>query len=355
VDFAQQLRPLADRIAAANALYEEQNRSDMRDFPLNATLYGDYRYNDKLTDYSLNGYRQRNDVDNAYLSRIEAISTQGFSDKDRLSHDDLAQILRQRIANYRFKEHEIPLNLDISIHLTLATLAQRVPLDSVKHYEDYIARLHRLPTALQQITELLRAGMKDRIVPVRFIIEKMVNQCQGVVDANPFLFATKKYSPGISREDQARLTQQITEAANAQAIPAYKAFTAFLRTEYAPHGRTALAVTSLPDGQRRYQNKIASMTTMHMTPDQIHQLGLREVELIESEMLVIAKQQGFTDLPSFQASLKTNPKDIPTSEEGLRLYAKFVLGTGNVKLFTIAVAIEKFFMIRDAIIFDPDV
>jgi uncharacterized protein (DUF885 family) len=210
VGFAQQPKLLADRIAAANALYEEQNQSDMRDFPLNATVFGDYRYNDKLTDYSLSSYSQRNETDKAYLARIEAISTQGFSDKDRLSHDVMAQILRQRIANYSLEEHEIPLNLDISIHLALATLAQRVPLDSVKHYEDYIARLHQLPIALQQITELLRAGMKDGIVPVRFIIEKMANQCQGVVDANPFLLATKKYPPGISPEDQARLTQQIT-------------------------------------------------------------------------------------------------------------------------------------------------
>jgi uncharacterized protein (DUF885 family) len=339
VGFAeQQLKPLADRIAAANALYEEQNQSDMRDFPLNATVFGDYRYNDKLTDYSLNGYRQRNEIDSAYLARIEAISTQGFSDKDRLSHDVMAQILRQRIANYSFKEHEIPLNLDISIHLRLATLAQRVPLDSVKHYEDYIARLHQLPIALQQITELLRAGTKDGIVPVRFIVEKMANQCQGVVDANPFLLAIKKYPPGISPEDQARLTQQINQAANSEAIPAYKDFTVFLRAEYAPHGRTALAVTSLPDGQRRYQNEIASMTTTQMTPDEIHQLGVREVELIEGEMLVIAKQQGFADLPSFQASLKTNPKYIPTSEEQvLDSYRRYIAQMNDKlpQLFTV--------------------
>jgi uncharacterized protein (DUF885 family) len=140
-NFGQQLKPLAARLADANALYEEQNQSDLRNLPLNATFQGDYRYNDRLTDYSLNGYRQRNEADKAFLARLEAISTQGFSEKDRLSHDLLENILRQRIANYNFKEHEIPLNLDISVHLTLATLAQRVPLDSVKHYEDYISFL----------------------------------------------------------------------------------------------------------------------------------------------------------------------------------------------------------------------
>ena len=111
------------------------------------------------------------------------------------------------------------------------------------------------------------------------------------------------------------MTQQITDAINTDVIPAYKAFAVFLRTEYAPQGRTTLAISSLPDGEKRYQNDIYARTTTHMTPDEIHQLGLREMDRIQAEMLVIAKKQGFADLESFRASLKTNPKYIPTSEE----------------------------------------
>ena len=96
--FGQQPKSLANRIAAAHALYEEQNQSDLRNFPLNATIFGDYRYNDKLTDYSLNGYSRRNEIDKAFLTRIEAISTEGFSNEDRLSHDAFLQILRQRMS-----------------------------------------------------------------------------------------------------------------------------------------------------------------------------------------------------------------------------------------------------------------
>ena len=98
-------------------------------------------------------------------------------------------------------------------------------------------------------------------------------------------------------------------------IPAYKTFAAFLRTEYAPQGRTTLSVTSLPDGEKRYQNDIYARTTTRMTPDEIHQLGLREIDRIEAEMTAIAKKEGFADLASFRASLKTNPKYIPTSAE----------------------------------------
>jgi len=98
-------------------------------------------------------------------------------------------------------------------------------------------------------------------------------------------------------------------------FPSCKAFASFVGSEYAPRGRTALAVTSLPDGQKRYANDIYGRTTTHMTPDEIHQLGLREIARIQGEMLVIAKKQGFSDIASFRASLKTNPKYIPTTAE----------------------------------------
>ena len=110
-------------------------------------------------------------------------------------------------------------------------------------------------------------------------------------------------------------TQQVTDAINIDVAPAYKTFAAFLRTDYAPEGRTTLAVTSLPDGEKRYQNDIYGRTTIHMTPDEIHQLGLREVDRIQAEMTVVAKKEGFTDLASFRASLKTNRKYTPISSQ----------------------------------------
>jgi uncharacterized protein (DUF885 family) len=185
----------------------------------------------------------------------------------------------------------------------------------VKHYEDYIARLHQVPRVLSQTTEVLRAGMRDNLMPVRFLMEKLPAQCQGIMDANPFLTPTKKYPAEISPEDQKRLTQEITTAIEKDVFPAYKAFAAFVATEYAPHGRTALAVTSLPDGEKRYQNDIYGRTTTRMSADEIHKLGLREIERIQAEMTVIAKKEGFADLASFRASLKTNPKYIPTSAD----------------------------------------
>ena len=312
---AQNLKPVADRVAAQNALFEEQYESDLRNFPERATAFGDYRYNDKLADRSLDAIAQYHKTDQVFLARLEAIPSTGFSDQDQLSHDLLVRVLEQRIADFDLKEYEMPINQQNGIHTSLADLPLSVPLDSVKHYEDYIARLHQIPRVFRQTTEVLRAGMNDRLVPVRFLLEKLSVQCEGIIEADPFLLPTKKYPASIPPQDQKRLTQQITDAINTDVIPAYKTFAAFLRTEYAPRGRTTLSVTSLPDGQRRYENDIYARTTTHMTPDVIHQLGLREIDRIEAEMIAIAKKEGFADLAAFRASLKTNPKYVPTSAE----------------------------------------
>jgi len=315
VSFAQDLKPVAERLAAQNALFDEQYETDLHNFPERATAFGDYRYNDKLTDHSLAAVLQRHQTDLNFLNRLRAISTEGFSDQDQLSHDLLIRALEIRMGDFDLKEYEMPINQQNGIHTGLADLPLSVPFDSVKHYEDYISRLHQIPRALSQVTEVLRAGMKDKLMPVRFLAEKIPDQCEGIVKADPFLKPTKRYSPEISAEDQKRLTEQITDAINTDVLPSYKKFAEFIRTEYAPQGRTTLSITSLADGQKRYEHDIYARTTTHMSPEEIHQLGLREMDRIQAEMTAIAKKEGFADLVSFRASLKTNPKYIPTSAE----------------------------------------
>ncbi len=313
--FGQSVKPVADRVAAQNAIFDEQYESDLRNFPERATAYGDYRYNDKLAEYSLDAIVQRDKTNREFLARIEAIPSTDFSERDQLSRDLLIRVLEQRNADFDLKEYEMPINQQNGVHTSLADLPLSVPFDSVKHYEDYIARLHQIPRVLSQTTEVLRAGMKDKLMPVRFLAEKLPVQCQGIIDSDPFLLPTKKYPTSISAEDQRRLTQEITDAIQGDVIPAYKTFANFLRTEYAPEGRTTLSVMSLANGKKRYENDIYARTTTRMTADEIHQLGLREMERIEAEMTVIAKKEGFADLSAFRASLKTNPKYIPTSAD----------------------------------------
>jgi uncharacterized protein (DUF885 family) len=303
------------RIAAQNALFEEIYQADLKEHPERATAFGDYRYNNRLSDYSLAAIVRRHDADGVYLGRISAISTAGFPEQDQLSHDLMVRIIKQRLNDYEFKEYEMPVDQMNGIHTNLADLPLAMPFDSMKHYEDYIARLHQIPRVLNQTTEVLRAGMKDNLMPVRFLLEKVPGQCNGIVEADPFLIPTKKFPASISVEDQKRLIAEITAAVNDDVLPAYRSFAAFITNEYAPHGRTNLAASSLPGGMKRYQNDIRARTSTDLTPDQIHTLGLNEVARITSEMTTVAHKAGFADLEAFRASINSNPKWIPTSAE----------------------------------------
>jgi uncharacterized protein (DUF885 family) len=332
------LAPVATRLAAQNALFEEQYETSLKTSPERATAYGDYRYNDKLSEVSLAAIASREATNEAFLARLKAIPTDGFAEQDVLSHELMVRSLEQGVANYKFKEYEMPLSQMDGPHTNLADLPLAVPLDSVKHYEDYLARLHQIPRVFTQSEEVLRQGMKDNLMPVKFLLEKVPAQCSGVIAADPFLIPLKKFPASFSDADKARLTKEITDTVNNEVLPAYKQFSEFVATEYAPHGRTTLSVASLPGGEARYVNDIRARTTVSdMTPDQIHQLGLREMARIQADMLAIAKKEGFADLASFRESLKTNPKYIPTSSEQiLDDYRKYIAEMQPMlpKLFT---------------------
>jgi uncharacterized protein (DUF885 family) len=314
------------RIASQSTLFEEYYQSELVAHPERATAYGDYRYNDRLDEYSLAAINGQQERDQGFLKRLEAIPTAGLPEQDSLSHEVLRSTLRQRIENYRFKEYEMPVNQMEGPHLRLADLPLAVPLDSVKQYEDYIARLHQIPRVFAQTEEVLRAGLKDNLVPVRFLIEKVPEQCQGVVTADPFLLPIKKFPAGVSPEERQRLTGAITDAVVHEVLPAYKAFSDFIAADYAPHGRTTLSIASLPGGKQRYLNDIHSRTTVsNLTPDQIHAIGLAEIDRIQADMLTIARKEGFADLASFRASLETNSKYKPTSTEQIvDVFRKYV-------------------------------
>jgi uncharacterized protein (DUF885 family) len=307
---------LESRIAAQNTLFGEQYESDLKATPERATAFGDYRYNDRLDEVSLAALQGRHASDALFLARLDAIATDGFAEQDLLSHQVLQRTLKQRIANYGLKEYEMPVSQMDGPCTHLADLPLAIPLDSVQHYQDYIARLRQIPRVFKQTEEVLRAGQKDHLMPVRFLLEKVPAQCRGVVASNPFLLPTKKFPADISPQDQQRLTREITDIVAKEVLPAYGAFADYISTQYAPHGRTTLAVVSLPGGEKRYLNDILARTTVSsLSPAQIHAIGLREIERIEADMLTIAKQEGFADVAAYRESLKSNPKYLPTSAE----------------------------------------
>ena len=307
-----------ERLKTQNALLDEYWETELKTHPQMASAVGDYRYNDQLNDYSLAGEAGENQRDEAWLARLKAIAVTGFAEQDRLSHQVLERSLEQRIANYGFKEYEMPVNQMSGPQTGLADLPLSAPLDSVRHYDDYIARLHQIPRVFTQTEEVLRAGKQDGLMPVRFLLEKVPAQCLGVIAADPFLLPLKKFPASIPPEEQPRLRRELTAAVVKEVLPAYLEFASFIANDYAPSGRTTLAVTSLPGGAQRYLNDIKDRTTLsNLTPEQIHEIGLREVTRIQGEMLVIAQKEGFQDLDSFRESVKNNPRYRPTSADAI--------------------------------------
>ncbi|UWZ84863.1 DUF885 domain-containing protein [Occallatibacter riparius] len=330
VAFSQASSPVASRVAAQNALFDEAWQAALKMNPMLATAVGDYRYNDQLGDYSLAASAERHNRDLADLARIKAINPAGFPEQDLTSHDLFQRQLQQRVDDYDLKEYEMPLSSSGGgggIHANLADMPLSMPFDSVKHYEDYIARLHQIPRALQQTEEVLRAGVNDHLLPVRFIAEKIPGQAEGVISANPFILPLKKFPASFPDADKKRLSDEITTTVNNEVFPAYKQFAEFIRTSYIPNCRTTLSVNSLGGGKRRYQATLRRFTTTDLTAEQIHNIGLKEVDRIEAEMTALAKANGYKDLDSFREHVENDPKYKPASADAIvEDFQKYIAG-----------------------------
>ncbi|HEY2711662.1 MAG TPA: DUF885 domain-containing protein [Chthoniobacterales bacterium] len=317
--------PVAERVAEQNKLFDEFYETSLKNSPERATSYGDYRYNSLLGQYSLAEIARQHAESDNFLKRLKAIPTEGMADNDLLSHRILERQLEREDINYDLKNYEMPINQQNGLHTRLADLPLAVPFDSVQHYEDYISRLRQIPRVLDQTAEVMRQGLKDGLMPPKLVLAKLPGQCDGILTANPFLRPTKKFPKEFSEQDKKRLTDEITKAINDDVVPAYKTFAEFLRTEYDPKGRDALSIESLPDGKRRYVEAVKMMTTMNITPTEVHELGLKEVARVTAEMNKLAQSQGHKDLASFRDAINKDPKWTPQSEQQiLDDYEKYI-------------------------------
>jgi len=326
---AKTAQPLEARRDALNKLLNEQWQYTLKDSPEQATIIGDYRYNDRWSEFSLRHIMQQKKDAQDFLVRFAAIDTAGFPEQERLNKELMIRNLKDNIEGTDLKLYEMPLDQQNGIHLLLPQFASLVPLDSVKHYEDYIVRLHKIPQLLDETTEIARQGKQDKLMPPKFLLEKVATQCDSIAGPagleNPFAQPAAHFPDSISAADQKRLRDEIVAAVDNEVRPAYRKLSAFVSKDYAPYGRTEMGLWSLPNGNALYRYFIRTQTTTDMSPDAIHQLGLSEVARIEGEQTVIAQKLGAKDLKSFRESLKTDPKVFATSrEEILDLYRKYI-------------------------------
>ena len=320
---------VATRVKALNTLLAEQWQHTLENSPEFATILGDLRYNDRWSDASLEHARAEYKVNQDFLRRFEAIDTRGFPDSDKLNQQLMVRQLKDGLRAYDLKLNEMPLEQMSGAHLQLAGFVSSIPFNNTKEYEDYLARLHAIPKLLDQVTAVARQGLRDGMMPPRYLLEKVVTQIDSIAKPagadSAFGQPLKHFPASVAPADQQRLRAAIVAAIDHEVRPAYRKLGAFVAKDYAPHGRSQPGVWQLPNGEAIYRYQVEQMTTTRESPQHIHELGLAEVSRIEAEMTAIAKAQGYPDLASFRAALKKDPKVHPTSREDiLNRYRGFI-------------------------------
>ena len=320
---------VATRVAALNALLAEQWRHTLQNSPEFATILGDLRYNDRWSDASLAHAAAERKMSADFLQRFAAIDTTGFADSDKLNQQLMVRQLKSSLEAYDLKLNEAPLDQMGGVHLQLAGFVSSIPFNNVKEYQDYLARLKAVPKLLEQVTEVARQGMADKMMPPKYLLEKVVVQIASIGKPagmdSVFAEPLKHFPKSVSAADQQRLHDEILAAIDHDVRPAYTRLGEFVAKDYAPHGRSQPGVWDVPNGDAIYRFLVKQTTTTDKTPAEIHAIGLAEVERIEAEMTTIAKQRGYADLASFRKALKTDPTIHPTSREDiLKRYRGFL-------------------------------
>lgn len=309
------------RVKALHELLNEQWEYVLRTSPEFASILGDKRYNDKLTDFSQAAIDRDLAQNRVFLAKFTAVDATGFPEQERLNRDLMVRNLRETLDAAKFREWEMPVNQMNGLHIDAPQLVTSLSFDTVKDYEDYIARLKQLPRAFREIRVQMRKGMSEGLIPPKILLVQAAKQANDLAtqkpEDSPFAIPTTKFPKEFSVADQERLRDGVLSALRDSVLPAYVKFTAFLNDEYAPHGRTSIGTWALPNGAERYAFAVKRSTTTNMTPDEIHALGLREVARIEADQLVIARKLGFPTVKALRDSIPRIPALHPTSREAI--------------------------------------
>jgi uncharacterized protein (DUF885 family) len=318
---AQSSASVAERSKALAALFDQIWQDRLKHSPEFASMIGDKRYNDQLSDYSakeVNAELQRG-LD--YIQQLGAIDTTGLSDQEKLSAELMMRSLIDAQQGAKFKEWEMPVTPVYGFQTMLPNLVGQLSFDSVKDYDDYIERLKKVPAAFSQVMTNLQLGVDEGRMPPRDSLEEALKQTQGIAAQGPeesvFAQPLKKFPKTILPADQKRIATDLLTVIQTQVLPTYQRLAKFMAAQYVPNGRKDPGVWAMRDGDAYYAFRIHQITTLDKTAAEIHQIGLDEVKRDEAEMLAIVHQLGFADLKSFRASLVANPKEHPQSKDAL--------------------------------------
>jgi uncharacterized protein (DUF885 family) len=319
---------LEARRKGLRAVIDEQWEYTMRTAPEYASMLGDKRFNDRWSDPSEKAVFDDLEQSKRFVARLDAIDTAGFPAQEQLDKALLARKLSLELEGAKFEGWLMPVNQFASPHLFLAQLVSLLSFASVKDYDDYVTRLRTLPAVLDGITVLMRKGLSKGLIPPKILLGKVSEQADSLaapaLEESAFAVPLKSFPASVPEADRARIRAACLAAIRDNVDPAYKRFAAFVRADYEPHGRAEPGEWALPLGQERYAFDIKTSTTVAMSADEIHELGLREVARIEAEMRKVAKKLGYPDLPSAAAGIAKNPALHFTSRKAVvDLYQKY--------------------------------
>jgi uncharacterized protein (DUF885 family) len=295
----------------------------LRDNPEVATSLGDRRYDDRLSERSADSFARRREHNRETFRRILEIDRSKLGDEDKLNYDLFLLQTRVVVDGDRFPYELLPINQMGGIYSTLGELAQIAPRDSVKDYENFLARMRAFPRAVDETMLLMRKGLVTGITVPRAIsrdvAELIANQRVDDPAKSPiYELAFADFRPSIPVADRQRLQQQALGTLRADVLPALRRLHTFWVEEYYPKTRESIAFSGLPQGKEWYAYLVRSQTTTGLTPDQIHELGLSEVKRIREEMEKIRQQTGFKgSLDEFFVFLRTDPRFFYRTREEL--------------------------------------
>jgi len=249
-----------------NDLLVERWEYTLRTSPIFASILGDKRWNDKLDDFSQKAIDDDLEQSRKYLARFEAIDIAGFPEQEVLNKTLMVRDLRMSLEGARFKSWEMPVSQVGGVQIDLPQLVSILSFQSVKDYDDYISRLKQIPRVFDENVVQMRKGMAEGLMPPRILLEKVVEQANGLAsntpEASPFAEPFAKFPDSIPAADQKRLREQGLAAIRESVLPAYVKFTTFVREEYVPKGRAdsrqLRAVAAQPErGHRLHELRLA--------------------------------------------------------------------------------------------------
>lgn len=306
---------------ALHALFDAEWDYRMQQFPEEASELGDRRWNDRWTDESLEAYARRYQHNQQVLAKLARIKRASLTGADQLNYDLFQKNYSLAVEGYKFHQFLIPLNQRGGVQ-TQDELADSLRFETLKDYQDWIARMRAFPALMDQTIALMREGIKERMVHPRVIMERIPAQIDKQIVSDPtqsgFYKPFQHFSPEISAADQQRLKEEAQHAIEQQVIPAYKKFKTFFVNEYLPACFDQVGIWQVPHGNELYAYDVRRYTTTNLTPDQVHEIGLKEVARIRGEMDAVMKQTGFKgSRDDFFKYLRTDPRFFYKSPDDL--------------------------------------